>query len=72
VTATITTDHPLFDPLWLATAEFYRLNVERYHSSQIGSDLWADRVEDAYQLCLALDVSVCVIEDWRTTAMESL
>jgi hypothetical protein len=72
VTATITSSHPLFDPLWLATAEFYRLNVQRYHQSGISSDLWADGIEHAYQLALALDVSVSVIEDWRKTAMESL
>jgi hypothetical protein len=72
VTATITCDHPLFDPLWLATAEFYRLNIQRYYQSGISSDLWADGIEHAYQLALALDVDVSVIEDWRKTAMESL
>jgi hypothetical protein len=67
----ITPDHPLFDPLWLATADFYRLNVERYHRSGIRSDLWADRIEDAYQLALALDVPVSVLNDWYQVAVES-
>jgi hypothetical protein len=71
VTATITPDHPLFDPLWLATAEFYRLNVGRYYRGSISSDLWACQIEHAYQLALALDVNVGTINDWHQVAVES-